>query len=304
MEGTRPSRTLSVSIARPPEDVYAFVANPENLPRWSFFTSVARQGDRWIATSAAGSTPLRFVDPNALGVLDHFVTTGPSTEIYVPMRVVPNGTGSEVLFTLFRLETMTEHAFERDAETVGRDLIRLKRVLESRHDSPALTVREEQPGDVEAIHRINEAAFGQALEARLVDALRRAGAVTLSLVAVADGEVVGHVLFSPVTIGGHPGVEAVGLGPMAVLPHSQRRGVGSELVRSGLERLREAGYAAVVVLGHPDYYPRFGFRRASEHGLRWERDAPDAAFMALELRAGALSSCRGVVSYRPEFDEV
>ena len=165
-------------------------------------------------------------------------------------------------------------------------------------------MRVERPGDVEAIRRVNEAAFGQPLEARIVAALRRAGAVTASLVASVDGAVVGHILFSPVVIRGEGAEgEAVGLGPMAVLPAFQRRGVGSALVRAGLELLRDAGHPAVVVLGHPGYYPRFGFRRASDFGIRWEHEAPDEAFMALELRAGALAGLAGVVSYRPELDE-
>jgi putative acetyltransferase len=151
-------------------------------------------------------------------------------------------------------------------------------------------VRSERPGDVEAIRCANEAAFGGPLEARIVAALRRAGAVTASLVALVEGAVVGHILFSPVTIRGEGTEgEAVGLGPMAVLPAFQRRGVGSALVRAGLAHLRAAGHRAVVVLGHPAYYPRFGFRRASELGLRWEHEAPDEAFMVLELRAEARS---------------
>lgn len=166
-------------------------------------------------------------------------------------------------------------------------------------------VREERPEDIAAIHRVNEAAFGQPGEAELVDALRQAGGVTLSLVALVDGEVIGHILFSPVVIQRSPQeVVAVGLAPMAVLPDFQKSGAGSELIRTALERLREAGHTAVVVLGHPTYYPRFGFQRASTVDLCWEHDAPDEAFMALELQPGALSGTQGIVSYRPEFDSV
>ncbi|MFH0917060.1 MAG: N-acetyltransferase [bacterium] len=176
-------------------------------------------------------------------------------------------------------------------------------------------VRLEEPGDVEAIRRINELAFGGVTEADVVDVLRGAGAVALSMVAVADGdaiggaaadgEVVGHALFSPVTIdSGRVRTSALGLGPMAVRPDLQRRGVGTVLIDCCLEHLRAAGYEAVVVVGHPAYYPRFGFLPASKWALRWEADVSDEAFMALELRAGALSGVSGAVRYRPEFAEV
>jgi len=169
-----------------------------------------------------------------------------------------------------------------------------------------MVIRDEHPEDIAAIRRINELAFGQPAEADLVDALRAAGAVTLSLVAVDDdGTVIGHILFSPVTIASEQGrSEAVGLAPMAVLPEAQGRLVGNALVHFGLERLHAAGHQAVVVLGHPAYYPRFGFRRASALGLRWDHDAPDEAFMALELVPGALHGRAGVVSFRPEFEGV
>ena len=146
-----------------------------------------------------------------------------------------------------------------------------------------------------------------------MDALRARGQATLSLVAVEGHRVVGHILFSPVTIesvgesggesGGEP-VAALGLGPMAVLPTRQRQGIGSLLVRTGLAACRDAGHGCVVVLGHPEYYPRFGFTRASRHGVTWEHPAPDEAFMLLELREGALGGRGGIVRYQPEFGGV
>jgi putative acetyltransferase len=168
-----------------------------------------------------------------------------------------------------------------------------------------ILVRPEQPHEAGAIRNVNARAFGRDAEAVLVEALRGAGGVTLSLVARVGEQVVGHILFSPVEIdrGGSHDV-AVGLGPMAVLPEHQRHGVGAQLIRAGLERLREAGHGAVVVLGHPDYYPRFGFVRASHFGLRWEVECPDEAFMALELREGFLGTRPGIVRYRPEFSAV
>ena len=131
MARLHPSRTLSVAIERAPADVYAFAADPQNLPAWSFLTSVALEDGVWRAQTPEGTVSLRFAPPNPLGVLDHFVTVAPDTEVYVPMRVIPNGGGSEVLFTLFRLDSMSDEAFERDAQTVARDLAKLKEVLEA-----------------------------------------------------------------------------------------------------------------------------------------------------------------------------
>jgi putative acetyltransferase len=168
-------------------------------------------------------------------------------------------------------------------------------------ESPVPFIREETVADAVAVRRVNELAFEGTEEADIVDALRSAGAVTLSLVALAEGEVVGHIVFSPVTVETPTGVEEhVGLAPMAVRPDHQRSGIGAAMVRHGLTSLRERGHRAVVVLGHPDYYPRLGFERASRFGLRWEHECPDEAFMALELRPGALEHARGIVRYRPE----
>lgn len=168
-----------------------------------------------------------------------------------------------------------------------------------------IRIRREAPGDCAAVRFVNERAFGRPSEADLVDALRSAGAATLSLVALRDEAVVGHILFSPVTIASPEGdMEALGLGPMAVPPACQRAGIGSMLVREGLSESKRLGFGAVVVLGHATYYPRFGFRRASAFGVRWEQDAPDEAFMLLELAPGILAGRGGVVRYRPEFAAV
>ncbi len=168
-----------------------------------------------------------------------------------------------------------------------------------------VTIRPEQHKDLAGIRRVNERAFGQPNEANLVDALRAHGKVTLSLVAEQDNKIVGHVLFSPVTIESEGKLfSAIGLGPMAVLPEYQRTGIGSALINQGLEQCREAGHVCVVVLGHPEYYPRFGFVPASKHGIKCEYNAPDEAFMVIELRQGALRGRSGTVKYQPEFNEV
>jgi putative acetyltransferase len=168
-----------------------------------------------------------------------------------------------------------------------------------------VTVRPEWPGDVAAIRRVNEAAFGRAAEADLVDALRAHGRVSRSLVAERAGMIVGHILFSPVRIdSGRTSTAAIGLAPMAVLPAHQRAGIGSLLVRTGLAECRRAGHGCVVVLGHPEFYPRFGFVRASRHGLAWEHSAPDEAFMVLPFREDAIAAGGGVVRYAPEFGQV
>jgi len=161
-------------------------------------------------------------------------------------------------------------------------------------------IRPERPSDEAAIREIHEAAFEQTLEADLVDGLREVVEPFLSLVAEIDGHIVGHILFTPVTIGGgaEP-AEVLGLAPMAVAPDWQRRGIGSLLVRQGLGVCQAMGYEAVVVLGHPSYYPRFGFRRASQFRIRFAEPVPDEAFMALELVPGALEGVRGTARYHP-----
>lgn len=191
-----------------------------------------------------------------------------------------------------------------------------EQILMKTHDEiggKALILREETAADLSAIATVNQAAFGRPEEALLVDALRVAGVLTLSLVALADDEVVGHIAFSPVTIAVARGsVAAIGLAPMAVAPAWQRRGVGARLIGEGLDRLRTASHRVVVVLGHPGYYPRFGFAPASRFGLRWEQPAADPSFMALELVPGTLAGLGvgvgigigGIVRFHPEFAAV
>ncbi|MCC5885139.1 MAG: N-acetyltransferase [Gammaproteobacteria bacterium] len=167
-----------------------------------------------------------------------------------------------------------------------------------------MTLRPEDPAgaDATAIRTLNEAAFPGPEEAALVDALREAATPLISLVAEEDGRIVGHILFSPVTVDGHVGGLWMGLAPMAVSADRQHCGIGSALIRAGLEACRELGAEVVVVLGHLKYYPRFGFLPASGYGVQSEYPDAGDAFMALELRPGALAQCSGaVVRYHPAF---
>src|SRR5687767_465692 len=128
-----------------------------------------------------------------------------------------------------------------------------------------MEIREETAADIEAIRRVNRRAFGQDQEGNIVDALRSNGAALLSLVAIVDGELVGHIMYSPAIVGETTGAA---LGPTAVLPEVQRQGIGSRLVEAGNRKLKEAGHPFVIVVGHAQYYPRFGFTSASKHGIR------------------------------------
>ena len=167
-----------------------------------------------------------------------------------------------------------------------------------------MTIREEQSDDVAAIRRVILEAFDGPVEADLVDKLRANGKFRLSLVAELDGQVVGHILFTEVAIeDADLRSRALGLAPLAVLSEFQRKGVGSALMRRSLERCHEMGHDAIVVVGHAEYYPKFGFLPASRYGLRCEYDVPEDVFMAFELRAGALQGIEGLVRYQPEFGE-
>ena len=172
-------------------------------------------------------------------------------------------------------------------------------------NSPIILVRPEQPAFYDQISEIHRITFDSEDEPRIVENLRADAAFDpkFSLIGLYDGQVVGHAIFSPATIEGHENLRGMGLGPVGVLPEYQNSGVGSALCYEGLEICRKAGVDFVVVLGHSTYYPRFGFVTASTKGLSSTFNAPDEAFMVIELKPGVLDGVSGVVHYHPAFDD-
>ena len=163
-----------------------------------------------------------------------------------------------------------------------------------------IEIREERPDDIAAIRDVNRRAFGQEQEGQIVDALRASGGAQRSLVAAVAGRVVGHILYSPLRVGT---VAGSALGPMAVDPDVQHQGIGTKLVDAGNEWVRASGSPFIVVVGHPEFYRRFGFRPARPFGITCEWDVPDAAFMVLVLSEHAMVGATGMAVYRPEFTE-
>jgi putative acetyltransferase len=159
-----------------------------------------------------------------------------------------------------------------------------------------IEIRDERPWDLGAIRELNRQAFDQDQEGTIIDALREHGAAVLSLVAVADDAVVGHIMFSPVTVGSMTGAA---LGPMGVLPAYQRQGIGSQLVEDGVDRLRRNGCPFIIVIGHPEFYPRFGFQPAAAYGLTCEWDLPPEAFMVTVLNREVAGSLTGLARRQP-----
>jgi putative acetyltransferase len=164
-----------------------------------------------------------------------------------------------------------------------------------------IQIRQETEADKAAVFGINAAAFPTDAEARLVDSLRMSADPHISLVAVEDQDVVGHIMFTPVTLTPFDELQLMGLAPMAVSPSRQRSGIGSQLVEAGLQRCRELGVGAVAVLGHPEYYPRFGFRPSSKWGIKCEYDVPEDVFMLLELVTDYLQNYQGIIRYHAAF---
>ena len=163
-----------------------------------------------------------------------------------------------------------------------------------------ISIRLENPDDLAAIREVHAAAFGRADEGRLVDELRAGSHVLVSVVAVVEGNVVGHILFSRMWIEtASRRVDAVALAPVAVRPEYQRKGIGGLLIVRGFVLLRGLGEHTVIVLGYPEYYSRFGF--SSEKARLLESPFPPEAYMAMELRVGALQGVAGRVVYPPPF---
>jgi putative acetyltransferase len=220
-----------------------------------------------------------------------------------------------IILTIHDDETSRKRALEAgaagfvckcDDETLLCETIRSLDITPTKHkEKNLLTIRPETPQDIPLIYQINHQAFARDNEAELVGRLRRENAITLSLVAVQDEQVVGHILITPVTVQAEDSQwNAVALGPMAVLPSHQKQGVGSTLIRAAFEELKKIGQYVVIVLGHPEYYPRLGFVSSKPLGIRWENDVPEEVFMVAELKEGALNGRTGIVRYHPAFSGV
>jgi len=166
-----------------------------------------------------------------------------------------------------------------------------------------MIIRREKEEDFKDIYEINKQAFKQKDESELIERIRisKNFVPELSLVAEEDGKIIGHILFSKIKIIGEEEYESLALAPMAVLPELQKQGIGGKLIKEGLNKARELGFNSVIVSGHKDYYPRFGFERASKWNIKCPFQVPDEAFMATELNAGALANKSGIVEYPEEF---
>lgn len=167
-----------------------------------------------------------------------------------------------------------------------------------------MSVRRAKPEDNEQITVIYEQAFDTDAEATLVEALRTSGVPSVSLVYEDGDKVVGHILFTQVDlVGDESEIKIAGLGPMGVLPRYQYNGVGSSLVKAGLDECKTEGYGAAVVLGYTSFYPKFGFVPSIEFGITSTFNVPEDVFMAQELLPGALQGKQGTVRFHQAFDE-
>ena len=164
-----------------------------------------------------------------------------------------------------------------------------------------IEITEERPGDGTAIRDLNQRAFEQNQEANIVDALRSNGGALLSLVATVNGLVVGHIMYSPISVGR---LRGAALGPMAVLPELQRQGIGSKLVEAGNRQIDQGGCPFIIVVGHPEFYPRFGFTPARNRGITCEWNLPEEVFMLLVLDEAEMQGVSGLAKYRHEFSSV
>ena len=166
-----------------------------------------------------------------------------------------------------------------------------------------MNIRAEKWEDEEEIYQLNQLAFKGDEESKLIDNLRTTHAFIpeLSLIAEKQSIIVGHILFSLIHIVGKKEWPSLALAPMSVLPAYQQKGIGTALVQEGLKRARAMGFPSVFVLGHKDYYPRFGFSKASKWSVKCPLDVPDEAFMAMELFPAALENKSGTLKYSKAF---
>jgi len=166
-----------------------------------------------------------------------------------------------------------------------------------------ILIRREYSSDVEYIHQLNQSVFGDESEAVLVDRLRDADSLVLSMVAEIDGRIIGHICFSPAVIEqADESYPALAMAPMSIASDIQHQGLGSMLVNAALEHLRQEHHKIVVVLGHPGFYGKLGFKPAAEFSIHWDHDVPDEAFMVYPLTDDALDNVSGTVHFRPEFE--
>lgn len=168
-----------------------------------------------------------------------------------------------------------------------------------------IKIREERQEDYNAIKEVNDKAFNQPQEGMIIEKIRKSGTEILSLVAVIEDKIVGHILFSTVKIENYPDLkDGMGLAPMAILPEHQKQGIGSLLIKEGIERLKMKSVPYIVVLGHEHYYPKFGFETASKYSIKCQWDGvPDEAFMVMILDEKVMENVNGVAKYRDEFNE-
>ena len=169
-----------------------------------------------------------------------------------------------------------------------------------------ITIRREEDNDHIQIYEVNKLAFQQENEGKLIAKIRKSENFIpeLSIVAELDNRIVGHILFSKIKIAGDSDYESLALAPMAVIPEFQKKRIGSELIKKGMDKAKELGFDSIIVLGHKEYYPKFGFQRASKWDIKCPFEVPDEVFMAIELTEKALEGKAGTVKYPDEFNEV